>query len=112
MSQNINQVTNSSKTILPKNSLSIDFDKDFYGQLDQKNFYKKNSKTKKMKNTLKNQLFIIKKGSKVRQITFKLKKFPNFILRQITAFANFLVIIPPFKNILEISSFLTKSRNF
>lgn len=112
MDQNINQVTNSSKTILPKNSLSIDFDKDFYGQLDQKNFYKKNSKTKKMKNTLKNELSIIKKGGKVRQITSKLKKFPSFMLGQIIDFANFLATIPPFKNILEISSFLTKSRNF
>lgn len=111
MSQNINQVMNLNNIILPKKSFSIDFDQDFYRQLDQKNFYKKD-KTKNTKDILQNELFIIKKNSKLQQIKTKLNKFPSFILEQITNFANFLITIPPFKNILEITNFLTKSRDF
>lgn len=111
MSQNINQTINLNNIILPKKSFSMYFDQDFYRQLDQKNFYKKD-KTKNTKDILQNELFIIKKTSKITKLTNKLKTFPSLLFDQILNLANFVRAVPPFKNVLEITSFLTKSRDF
>ena len=111
MNPNTNQITDFANQICPKKLLSIDFDKDFYKELDQKNFYQKNTKIKN-RNILKTELAIVRKTSKLGQMIVMLNQIPSFILGQIATFANFLTTIPPFANILEIASFLTKSRDF
>lgn len=95
--------------ILPKKQLSLSFDNDFYRQLDQNNFYK--NRNKNSKNNLEYQLSVIKKNSQMSKIITSLKNFYGVIAQKICSLGILLTKISPFKDILEITSFLTKSRD-